>query len=224
MIGVEVRIDPGSKGTGVAITVDQNTPRSSAVVARARRGLFAVELVHRGSHISKKLKQRAAYRRRRRTANLRYRPQRSSRARKPGWLPPSIQHRVDSTVSVVRRLARLFPVREVHMERVAFDTHALSAGRSLEGAEYQQGTLFGYEIREYLLAKWRRACAYCGAAGVPLQIEHIHPRRGVEAIGSPTSRWRAGRATRKRVQCRWLSSWPIDPTASRGFRRRRKRC
>ncbi|WP_235855010.1 RNA-guided endonuclease IscB [Nonomuraea aridisoli] len=64
----------------------------------------------------------------------------------------------------------------MHVERVAFDTHTLTAGRPLEGAEYQQGTLYGYEVREYLLAKWGRACAYCGATGVPLNIDHIHPR------------------------------------------------
>ncbi|WP_201366720.1 RNA-guided endonuclease IscB, partial [Dictyobacter formicarum] len=40
----------------------------------------------------------------------------------------------------------------------------------------QQGTLQGYEAREYLLEKWSRQCAYCGAQDVPLQIEHIHPR------------------------------------------------
>ncbi len=28
----------------------------------------------------------------------------------------------------------------------------------------------------YLLAKWGRACAYCGATGVPLNIDHIIPR------------------------------------------------
>ncbi len=31
-------------------------------------------------------------------------------------------------------------------------------------------------MREYLLAKWIRACAYCGATGVPLNIDHIRPR------------------------------------------------
>ncbi|WP_232789540.1 RNA-guided endonuclease IscB [Streptomyces jeddahensis] len=175
--GVAVRIDPGSKGTGIAITVDQDAVVPSTAPFRVRRGLFAAELVHRGSYISKRMQQRAAYRRRRRSSNLRYRaPRFDNRAREPGWLPPSIQHRVDSTVSIVRRLVRLFPVSEAHMESAAFDTHALSAGRPLEGAEYQQGTLYGYEIREYLLAKWGRACAYCGAVGVPLQIEHIRPR------------------------------------------------
>src|SRR5260370_30793022 len=42
--------------------------------------------------------------------------------------------------------------------------------------EYQQGTLAGYEIREYLLEKWGRTCTYCGKENVPLQIEHMVPR------------------------------------------------
>ena len=46
----------------------------------------------------------------------------------------------------------------------------------ISGVEYQQGTLFGYEMREYLLEKWRRKCAYCGAEHVPLQVEHIIPK------------------------------------------------
>ena len=79
-------------------------------------------------------------------------------------------------MSWVDRLSRWAPVRAVHVERVAFDTHAMSAGQTLGGVEYQQGTLAGYEVREYLLAKWGRTCAYCGATGVPLNIDHIHPR------------------------------------------------
>lgn len=44
------------------------------------------------------------------------------------------------------------------------------------GVAYQQGTLDGYEVREYLLEKFGRACAYCGATGTPLNIDHIVPR------------------------------------------------
>ena len=36
--------------------------------------------------------------------------------------------------------------------------------------------LLGYEVREYLLDQWGRACVYCGATGVPLQVEHIIPK------------------------------------------------
>ena len=31
-------------------------------------------------------------------------------------------------------------------------------------------------MREYLLEKWGRKCAYCGTEKVPLQVEHIHPK------------------------------------------------
>lgn len=79
-------------------------------------------------------------------------------------------------MSWTNRLARWAPVRAVNVESVAFDTHAMSHGGPLEGAEYQRGTLHGTEVREYLLAKWGRACAYCGITGVPLNIDHIRPR------------------------------------------------
>jgi hypothetical protein len=52
----------------------------------------------------------------------------------------------------------------------------LMENAEISGVEYQQGTLAGYETREYLLEKWGRKCAYCGKKDVPLQIEHIHPR------------------------------------------------
>lgn len=166
--GVELGIDPGSKHTGIAVFTTQ---------ADARQGRYSIQLDHRGITIRKRMEQRGAYRRRRRTSNLRYRaPRFSNRTRLKGWLAPSLRHRVDTTVSWVDRLARWAPVQAVHLERVAFDTHAISAGRPLEGAEYQHGTLHGTEVREYLLAKWGRACAYCNATGVPLNIDHIHPR------------------------------------------------
>ena len=45
----------------------------------------------------------------------------------------------------------------------------------ISGIKYQQGTLQGYEVREYLLEKWKRKCAYCDKTGVP-SYEHIHPK------------------------------------------------
>ena len=60
-------------------------------------------------------------------------------------------------------------------ELVKFDLQKME-DPEISGSEYQQGTLAGYELREYLLEKWRRTCAYCGKKDVPLQVEHIHPR------------------------------------------------
>jgi hypothetical protein len=48
----------------------------------------------------------------------------------------------------------------------------------ISGVEYQQGTLFGYEVREYLLERYKRKCIYCdGLSNDPiLEIEHFVPK------------------------------------------------
>ena len=61
------------------------------------------------------------------------------------------------------------------MELVRFDTQKLP-NPEISGVEYQQGVLFGYELREYLLTKWQHQCAYCGGQNIPLEIEHIQPK------------------------------------------------
>jgi hypothetical protein len=66
-------------------------------------------------------------------------------------------------------------VSALSVELVRFDTQ-LMQNAEVSGVLYQQGELAGYEVREYLLEKWARKCAYCGAEGLPLQIEHLTPR------------------------------------------------
>lgn len=70
---------------------------------------------------------------------------------------------------------RVCQITNISMELVRFDMQ-LMENAEISGVEYQQGTLQGYEIREYLLEKWKRACTYCGKQDIPLQIEHIVPR------------------------------------------------
>ena len=165
---LRVKLDPGSKTTGMAL-VRETAQNGVAVI-----NLF--ELVHRGKQISEALTARRGHRRLRR-GKLRYRvPRFLNRGNKgKSWLVPSLQHRVDTTLAWVHRLQRIAPVSAISTELVRFDMQALE-NPDIEGAEYQQGTLAGYEVREYLLEKWSRTCAYCGVKNVPLQIEHIHPK------------------------------------------------
>jgi 5-methylcytosine-specific restriction endonuclease McrA len=72
-------------------------------------------------------------------------------------------------------LRKFAPITAISQELVRFDMQ-LMRNPEVCGKEYQQGTLAGYETREYLLEKWLRQCAYCGVKDVPLQVEHIHPR------------------------------------------------
>ena len=163
---LRVKIDPGSRTTGVALVREGSDGQHVRWLA---------EIQHRGSQIKKGMDVRRAFRQRRRS-QLRHRaPRFDNRTRSEGWLPPSLQHRVDTTTSWVDRLQRLAPVTAISMELVRFDTQKL-ANPEISGIEYQQGTRTGYEVREYVLEKWGRACAYCDARDVPLEIEHIHPR------------------------------------------------
>jgi hypothetical protein len=84
-------------------------------------------------------------------------------------------HRVSTIETWVKKLCKYAPVTAIAMELVRFDSQALQ-NPEIDGKEYQQGELFGYEIKEYLLAKWERECVYCGKDDVPLEVEHIHPK------------------------------------------------
>ena len=126
------------------------------------------------------------FRRRRRTTNLRYcAPRFYNRTRSEGWLPPSLQTRVDNITSLVSRYRAVAPISSISFEAVRFDMQKLE-NPEISGIEYQQGTLAGYEVREYLLEKWGRHCAYCDAQNVPLEIEHIHPkgRQGSDRVSN----------------------------------------
>lgn len=165
---LELKLDPGSKTTGLALV------RKTEAGTLAVLNLF--ELVHRGRQISQALTQRAGFRRGRRSRNLRYRaPRFDNRCRSEGWLAPSLQHRVDTTMSWVRRLSQWAPIDSLALERVKFDLQRMQ-NPEISGVEYQQGELAGYEVREYLLEKLGRHCQYCDATGVPLEVEHIVPK------------------------------------------------
>ena len=160
---LRLKIDPGSKATGLALVRE-------ALTEQAVLNLF--ELLHRGRQISEALTARRAMRRRRR-GNLRYRaPRFLNRTRPAGWLAPSLQHRVDTTLAWVTRISRWAPVSALSTELVRFDLQQLE-NPEIAGVEYQQGTLAGYEVREYLLEKWGRKCCYCDKTDVPLQLEHL---------------------------------------------------
>ncbi len=136
---VQVKLDPGSKTTGIALVV---------LLKDRIKTLNLFHLQHRGQAIKDSLEARSAMRRRRRN-QLWYRPARFDNRVKPdGWLPPSLQHRVDTTVSLVNKLSRLAPVDEIVAEQVKFDMQLM-----------EQPEIAG---KEYLLEKHNRTCVYCG--------------------------------------------------------------
>lgn len=165
---VELKIDPGSKTSGVALV--GHFEQQGAVV------LWGANLTHRGQAIKNSLESRRNLRRGRRQRKTRYRQARFlNRTRPAGWLPPSVESRVTNVESIAAKLAARCPIAAAAVEIVKFDMQAMM-NPEISGTEYQQGELAGYEVREYLLEKFGRKCVYCGAENVPLQVEHIRPK------------------------------------------------
>jgi 5-methylcytosine-specific restriction endonuclease McrA len=159
-----LKIDPGSKFTSIVLVTNQGNV------------IWGMELQHRGQQIKDALEYRRMVRRSRRNRNTRYRIARFTNRKRPdGWLAPSLRHRVLTIETWVKRLQRFAPIGSIAQELVKFDMQAIQ-NPEISGIEYQQGTLHGYECREYLLEKWNRQCAYCGVKDVPLEIEHIQPK------------------------------------------------
>jgi 5-methylcytosine-specific restriction endonuclease McrA len=157
-----IKIDPGSKTTGIAVVQEENG-----------RVTNALEISHRGQQIKDSLESRSSLRRGRRNRKTRYRkPRFLNRVRKAGWLPPSLESRIANIETWVRRIRKICPVTAISQELVRFDLQQLQ-NPEINGVEYQRGELFGFEVKEYLLAKWGRKCAYCSAENLPLEIEHI---------------------------------------------------
>ncbi|NEQ86083.1 MAG: HNH endonuclease [Moorea sp. SIO2I5] len=158
----QLKIDPGAKTTGLAISQNNKV-------------IWGAELTHRGFQIKDALTDRRQLRRSRRHRKTRYRkPRFLNRKRPEGWLAPSLMSRVHNILTWTKKLIKFCPITGISQELVRFDTQKME-NPEISGVEYQQGTLYGYELREYLLEKWHRQCAYCGAANTPLEIEHIKP-------------------------------------------------
>lgn len=87
---VVLRLDPGCKKTGVAITRDHKDG--------SREVLLCFEIQHQGKVVKKRLVKRSQNHRNRRGRKIRYpKPRFNNRKRPEGWLPPSILARLQNT-------------------------------------------------------------------------------------------------------------------------------
>jgi 5-methylcytosine-specific restriction endonuclease McrA len=162
---LRAKLDPGSKTSGIAVVHDQ----TGEVV-------WTAELTHRSEQIREALAKRRTVRRARRSRHTRYRAPRYANRRRPvGWLAPSLLSRVVHLLTWVKRLRQWCPIGAISQELVRFDPQAFQ-NPEIQGIDYQRGTLFEAEVKEYLLVKWKQQCAYCSAGETRLEIDHVHPR------------------------------------------------
>ena len=76
---------------------------------------------------------------------------------------------------VVRILQTMYPVTLIRIERNKFDPQ-LMMNPDIQRVEYQRGTLFGWQVRAYILERDQGRCVYCRRSKVRLELDHVRPR------------------------------------------------
>lgn len=163
---VSLGIDAGSKYMGVSATTD-------------KRELLAMQVELR-DNIVRLIADRREARRTRRNRKTRYRQARfNNRSRKKGWMPPSIENKIQAHVKIMRFVHTILPIKKTVIEVAQFDLQKIK-NPEISDIEYQQGEQLGtYNVREYVIARDKHTCQHCkGASKDPiLNVHHIETRK-----------------------------------------------
>lgn len=172
----------------MTLGVDSGAIHSGYSVANEQREFYSSEVIAR-DNISYRISDRRMYRQTRRSRKTRYRKPRfnNRKNKKKGWLPPSLEQKVAVQLNEINHLHRHFPIETIIVEVAEFDIQKIK-NPDISGKDYQQGTLQGYNIRNYLLEKHGRKCFYCDKEVSNFEVEHMIPKAkgGSNRIGNLT--------------------------------------
>jgi hypothetical protein len=181
MVPFTIRLLYGSSGykQEVFLGVDAGTHHIGVSATTEKKVLFEAEVMPR-TDIQELLATRLQFRRARRHRKTRYRKTRFQNRKKPErWLAPSVQHKVDVHVKIIKFVHKLLPVNKITVEVAQFDIQRIRHPE-IEGKEYQQGPQLGFwNVREYVLARDHHSCQWCQGKSkdVILNVHHIESRK-----------------------------------------------
>ena len=160
---INLGVDAGSKYIGLSATTEKNE-------------LFKAEVELR-QDISTLLESRRILRRNRRSRKLRYHPARfNNRRNRKDKLAPSVQHKLDCHVTMIRKVCSILPVRNIIVETAEFDVHKLK-NPNVSGKEYQNGGQKDfYNVKSAVLNRDNYTCQICGEKDSRLEVHHIQFR------------------------------------------------
>lgn len=163
---ITLGVDSGSKHIGLSATTKNKVLFESDVELR--------------NDIVNLLSTRRQNRRTRRNRKTRYRkPRFNNRRRKEGWLAPSVQNKVDSHLTVIRKVHEILPITKVIVEVASFDIQKIK-NPTISGTEYQQGEQLDFwNVREYVLFRDSHICQCCKGKSKDkiLNVHHIESRK-----------------------------------------------
>lgn len=164
---ISLGVDAGSKHIGMSATTKDKVLYETDVELR--------------NDIVDLLATRKQNRRTRRNRKCRYRKSRflnRVKSKKKGWLAPSIEQKVETHLTVIRKIHQLLPITKIVVEVASFDIQKIK-NPEIQGAEYQQGEQLDFwNVREYVLFRDSHTCQCCKGKSKDnvLNVHHIESR------------------------------------------------
>lgn len=165
----------------ITLGVDAGSKHVGLSASTGRKELYSAEIELR-TDIIELLAARRELRRARRNRKTRYRKARflnRVKAKKAGWLAPSIQNRINAHLKVVDNVCKLLPVTKIVVETASFDIQKIK-NPDISGEQYQQGDQLGFwNVREYVLFRDGHVCQHCHGKSKDkvLNVHHLESRK-----------------------------------------------
>ena len=165
---ISLGVDAGSRVVGLSATT--NTKELFASNSNIRNDIVNL------------LSTRRQNRRTRRSHKTRYRQPRFNNrvsSKKQGWLAPSIQNKVETHLTCIKRVYDILPITNIVVEVASFDIQKIK-NPSISGVEYQQGEQLNFwNVREYVLHRDNHTCQCCKGKSKDniLNVHHIESRK-----------------------------------------------
>lgn len=152
---VHVGVDTGAKHIGIAVTSENKVLVKGEIELR--------------DDVHKNMENRALLRRTRRSRKTRYRQSRFlNRKRKDGWLPPTVQSKLDATFKWVDKFCKLVPNPTLHIEVGKFSIQKM-VNETMEN----DGCSDYYNSRYFIFARDEYTCQVCKKKNKILRTHHI---------------------------------------------------
>ncbi|MBA7625043.1 hypothetical protein ES703_32464 [subsurface metagenome] len=176
---IQLTTATGEAKQDITLGVDYGYSHVGLSAVSRKQELFSAEVNLRGD-IVKLNSERRQYRRSRRSRKTWYRkPRFLNRKKDKGWLAPSIQHKLDSSLKLTGKVKEILPIAKINVEVAAFDIQKIK-NPEIEGEGYQNGVQKNFwNTREYVIFRDNHICQGCkGESKDPvLEVHHLESRQ-----------------------------------------------
>jgi hypothetical protein len=162
----------------VTLGIDAGSVHIGVSASTEKKELYSAEIDLRSKEMSKLIEKRTEARGKRRY-NLRYREPRFDNrvsTKKYRWLPPSINHRINSHIRIVEDVMKILPISKVIIEVGLFDTQKIS-NPEISREEYQNGQMKGFDnTKAFVRFRDKNTCQQCGSKE-HVEVHHIQHQK-----------------------------------------------